>query len=458
MIPKSAVPEVLWPAIPAPEGALLLAIEQQLDQTEWMHPDELRGLQLDALDRVFDHARATVPYYRESTGHDVLDVREGLTAEDWATLPVLTREEVQDAGSALLSEDVPKSHLPLNEMVTSGATGRPVRGVGTAVTKLFWRAITLRDQYWHRRDLTGRLSAIRVEDAPPEGREFSRWGPSTASVYESGPSGIASVIHDVAVQAEWLRKQDPEYVLTYPSNLAALAQQFEHTGARLPRLRQACTYGETLSDDLRPLVRRVWGVDVVDLYSSNELGYIALQCPSSEQYHVQAESVYLEVIDDDGLPCAPGEIGRVVVSALHNYAMPLLRYELGDYAEVGTPCDCGRTLPALARIMGRERNMWALPGGRWIWPQFTAEERSRVKDLRQMQLVQHDLDRVEARLVAWRRLTPDEEADLAALMHKRFGHEFEVSFTYLDAIERSGSRKFEDFISHVPHAPRPGPE
>jgi phenylacetate-CoA ligase len=64
--------------------------------------------------------------------------------------------------------------------------------------------------------------------------------------------------------------------------------------------------------------------------------------------------IYAEILDDADRPCAPGEVGRVVVSTLHNYAMPLFRYDLGDLAEVGPPCECGRTLPVLNRIVGRQ--------------------------------------------------------------------------------------------------------
>ena len=97
------------------------------------------------------------------------------------------------------------------------------------------------------------------------------------------------------------------------------------------------------------------------MYSSQEVGYIALECPTGESYHVQAENVLVEVLDDQDRPCSPGDVGRVVVTALHNFATPLLRYDIGDYAEVGAPCPCGRGLPALRRIMGRQRNMALLP-------------------------------------------------------------------------------------------------
>src|SRR6185295_14515719 len=99
-----------------------------------------------------------------------------------------------------------------------------------------------------------------------------------------------------------------------------------------------------------------WGVGVVDVYSSEECGQIALQCPEHEQYHVQSESVLVEVLDDEGRPCAPGTIGRVVLTTLQNFAMPLIRYDIGDFAEPGPACPCGRALPVLTRIVGRVRN------------------------------------------------------------------------------------------------------
>ena len=81
------------------------------------------------------------------------------------------------------------------------------------------------------------------------------------------------------------------------------------------------------------------------MYSCEEAGYIALQCPQAEHYHCQSESVLVEVLDDEGRPCTPGQVGKVVLTALHNFAMPLIRYENQDYAEVGPPCACGRGLP-----------------------------------------------------------------------------------------------------------------
>ena len=113
-----------------------------------------------------------------------------------------------------------------------------------------------------------------------------------------------------------------------------------------------------------------WGVPLSDMYSGREVGYLALQCPQHDHYHVMSEGNFLEVLGDDGRPCQPGETGRVVVTTLHNYVMPLIRYEIGDFAEVGEPCPCGRGLPVLTRILGRQQNMLTLPTGESRWTQI----------------------------------------------------------------------------------------
>src|SRR5262249_15877820 len=141
-----------------------------------------------------------------------------------------------------------------------------------------------------------------------------------------------------------------------------------------------------------------WGVPLQDTYTSREGGYMALQCPEHTHYHVQSEAVLLETLDDRGEPCRPGEVGRVVITPLHNFAMPLIRCESGDYAEAGRFCPCGRGLPVLNRIMGRSRNMLRLPKGGRIWPDLLPIEKSMDLPIAQYQLAQIDLHVIEARI------------------------------------------------------------
>ncbi|HEX2064825.1 MAG TPA: hypothetical protein VHE80_10440, partial [Acidimicrobiales bacterium] len=153
---------VAWPAIPPARAATLLATLHQLDESERLPPPDLERMQLGALGRLLRHATTTVPYYREASGYGDVDGSVPPTPEDWRRLPVLTRAQVQDAGRSLVSESLPAHHEPLNEVTTTGSTGRPVSAVGTRITTHFWLAITSRHHLWHGIDVAGKLAAIRA--------------------------------------------------------------------------------------------------------------------------------------------------------------------------------------------------------------------------------------------------------------------------------------------------------
>lgn len=455
MIPRSAMPSVRWPAMTDRRASTLLSVLYQFGASERLPPVERERRQMTALRHLLAHAAGTVPYYRGRAAYSSAAVTTAARAEldfgAWRRLPVISRIAVQDAGESMFSESVPQDHGSTGTQSTSGSTGRPLTALTTQVTATFWNAVTLRELLWRRRDVTGVWASIRTDRnraIPPEGVKLANWGPPVSMLFDTGPSYALGVQYDVALQARWLHQVDPDYLLSLPSNLEALAEHYASHGMTLPRLKGVSAYGETLGSDVRSAVRAAWGVELSDMYSSQEVGYLALQCPEFEHYHVQSEVALVEVLDDDLRPCAPGEVGRVVVTPLHNYAMPLLRYEIGDYAEVGEPCPCGRTLPVLERILGRRRNMLVLPGGQRMWPTFGKIWRE-IGVIRQLQLVQHDIQHIEARVVSVRPLTAEEEANFGAIVHERFGHPFRVSFTYLERIERPKNLKFEDFISLV---------
>ncbi len=431
---------VAWPALPGAVGSSMLALQFQLEHTQWWPAATLARHQHRQLRALLDHARRTVPFYEDRLAS--LDLDRGLDPLAFRALPTLTRAQVQADTDALHSRAVPPSHGSLLEAKTSGSTGEPVRIVGTQIHRFWWGACLLRDHLWHARDLGGKLAAIRTKIA---GGDETGWGPATDSVFRTGPCVTLNIRADIAEQARWLAAENPDYLLSHPTNVLALARHCLAQGLRIPRLREVRTFGEALPAELRDACRQAWGVPVADCYSTNEVGYVALQCPVSGDYHVQAESVYLEVLDEAGAPCAPGTTGRVVATALHNYAMPLIRYELNDYAEVGPPCPCGRGLPVLKRILGRRRNMLRLPDGTTHWPSFPSRVWLEVAPIRQFQLVQTALDTITLRLVVDRPLDAAAEARLADELNRRFGWPFRYRYEYPGAIERTD--KFEDFVS-----------
>lgn len=432
---------------------MYLAMQLQLEQSQWWSADELVSAQLEQLQLLLQHAVKNVPYYKKRYGDIPFDYSGKLTMNEWRRLPILTRDELQKAGNSLNSKAVSKRHGELFTQRSSGSTGKPVAIKQTKLSNIYWRSFTLRESLWHKRDLRGKLAAIRhSRDAAkknPRGIRSRDWGAPFNKIYETGPGIFLHSSVAIPEQAEWLLREQPDYLLAYPSVLHELARYFIKNGLELPGLKEARTFGEVLDEETRQDCRRAWNVAIVDGYSSNEVGNMAFQCPDHEHYHIQSEGVLLEILDDAGNPCGPGETGRVIATPLHNYATPLLRYAVGDYAEVGAACDCGRGLPVIKRIMGRSRNLATLPDGSKYWPGIQLTDFGEIAPVIQTQLVQHSTEHVEARLVVTAAVTPEQEQALAELIQKLFGFSFRVTFTYLDEIPRSATDKYEDFLSEV---------
>lgn len=432
---------------------MMRGLQARLEESQWWPQPEMRHHQFRQLSLLLDHAAATVPFYRDrlrQAGHvSGKPVDEAL----WAKIPILTRRELQAEGAALLSTASPPGHGPLVEFRTSGSTGMPVVGKATTYSNIWAKAVVLREQLWHRRDLTLSYAVIKKYKPgvalPPDGDRRPRWASRAAIPFETGPLLRLNIAAPVSVQAAWLDRHDPDYLLTYPSSLAWLAQAVIAGGLRPRRLREIATMAEVLSPETRALVREAWNVPVRDTYSAREIGYLALQCPVHEHLHAQSEAVLVEVLDDSGQPCSPGEIGRVVVTPLHNFAMPLIRYQIGDLAEVGPPCGCGRGLPVLTRVMGRVRNMLIGRSGDRYWPSFGVTRFRDLAPVRRHQFVQTAHGRMTARMVVERPLTAEEEANLRAHIQSRLPEPFEIAFAYVDDIPLSEGGKLENFISEI---------
>lgn len=445
-----------WPVLPGGIAATVLAIQHQLADTQWWPAERLEAAQLVQLTALLRHAWTSVPFYRARLEAAGWTPATRLDMALWRRLPLLSREDIQSAGTGLHSGDLPKFHGKTHTTTTSGSTGRPVTVLKTQAANIFWHAFAIRDHLWHRHDFAGRLAVIRnIGDGvglPPHGMQMKSWGGVVGRVYRTGPAFGLNVTATTEQQLAWLRRVRPTYLLGLSSGVRALAQLAEAEGVSVPGLVAVQTMGEVCGDDVREAVRRAWNVGVEDAYSSQEVGYMALQCPDRRHYHLQSESALVEVLDEDGTPCAPGRTGRVVATPLHNFAMPLIRYDVGDFAEMGAPCPCGRGLPVVNRIAGRVRNMLRLPGGGLIWPRLSEGTYREIAPIRQYQVAQVAPERLEVRLVPERPLTVDEENTLAARINARIGHVFEIGFVYLAEIPRGPGGKYEDFRCELPPA------
>ena len=446
------MPGMEFPALADPGVLPVVAMLYQLERNQWADPAEHRAQSFRQLHHMLSIAQAKVHYYHVLLNELAFDPMVPLTEEFWATIPVMTRQTLQDEKKRLLSTDIPKEHQPFTQVNSSGSTGKPVEVFQPAFKRYTFAATNILENIIHEADLSKKSASIRIvknEGFGPDGKEMPDWGQPISGIFHTGPSILLDAGQDPSVQADWLIKHDPGYLQIYPSNLAAMLPILAERNVQLSNLHYIRTFGEQLPPDLREDVRAQLGIKIVDSYSSQEVGFIAIQCPEHEHYHLIQDACFTEILNDDNQPCGPGEVGRVVVTDLLNTSFPLVRYDIGDYAEAGALCDCGRGWPVVNRVMGRVRNLVTYPDGTRKWPLTAARKFRDVAPIRQYQIVQNTLETMQIKLIADRHLSDDERSQIQALIHGRFGDAFDIEVQQVDSIPRGANGKFEEFKSNI---------
>ena len=450
--PRPGIDGIAWPRVPSAQGRIVLALLAQLESSQFWPEARLKAHQHAQLGLLMAHCHAKIPFYRERL--EQVGYRPGQTfdPEQWRALPILDRTDLRGNLKTLSTDDYPKNHGGVLLKASSGSTGRPVEVYTTEFFQRFWDALSIRLLIWGRIDPGVKLAAIRgrmKEATYPKGASQQTWGAPINLLFKTGPAVALSSVTDVADQVEWLGRTDPGCILSMPQGLGALAKYCSRHGVELPNLRHIQTYGGVVRPEDRQACREAWGVEIVDNYSAEETGYIALQSPEHNHMLVQAESVYLEILDEQGRPCPPGQAGRVIVTPLLNFATPLLRYDVGDYAVFGEASNCGRTLPVLTEVQGRSRDMLTLPSGARVSPSFVGGLFDELP-VAQFQVVQLAADHLELRLVADEGFSADHEATIGKRIAERLNADFRLSFRYPERIERSAGGKYQDFQSNLP--------
>jgi phenylacetate-CoA ligase len=161
-----------------------------------------------------------------------------------------------------------------------------------------------------------------------------------------------------------------------------------------PPLRLITTYGEVVLPEFREFARNHFDCWIADHYGSVETGIIAAQCRDCGEYHFADRHLIPEVLKQDGTPAGAGETGKLIVTPLYNGAMPLLRYEIGDYVELGETSSCRSSNVSIHRILGRQLDTFKLPNGNRITPRIPPGVMSELQ-VRQFKLIQTAIESIE---------------------------------------------------------------
>lgn len=438
--------------LPGAEAEQALSFQHRLDQSQWFPAEKIAAYQLQRLKALVDFAGRSVEAYRDSV--DFERVAGAATLDTaLAAIPLLPRGRLADEPQTFRAMTLPPGHSFSGIKRSSGTSGHMVSVETTNVAFGWQNALTLRAQLWANRDLTRPVAGIRLDSSAPapypDGVTTPAWGPATVFPFKTGPGFHLGTSATLEQQWEWLSRIKPSYLQTYPSIVRAFALRAQKEGRGPCALKGITTVGETVDAELRDATQRHLGAELFDIYSAEEIGIIATQCPECRRYHAQDEALIVEILDDRGKASAPGSTGRVVVTPLFNYATPLLRYDMGDIAEAGTPCACGRGLRTVNRVLGRQRNIFKLADGRTFWPAVGAKQFSSFVSIRQHQFRQLAYDRLEVVLAVDAPVAPMHEEKVRSTIAKRLLAPMDISFRYVDEIPREPSGKYQEFVCLV---------
>lgn len=340
--------------------------------------------------------------------------------------PLLTREILQAHNDELLDG------RPVTGK-TSGATSVPVRVHWDAARGELDRRDNLAYAGWFGGVLpNARIVALSAHEKKPNTFE------------------VASPVEDqLAFLRERIDHHGMRSLISYPTNLVQLAGHLLDAGQSVPELQRIVCMSELFEPGQEDIIQRAFpNARIAATYSCTEVGMVAGRCPHNpDNYHLMAHKLGVEFLRPDGTPCADGEVGQLVLTDYHNRAMPFIRYAIGDLS-APVRCDCGKIeLPALTRLLGKQRGLLRHPDGGFVFSTELSPTFRDSPEIRQYQVLQQAPAAFTVRAIA------RDGADVAAfetrmrdLFVRHFGADAAVAFDWCAEIPRLPGGKYMEFI------------
>jgi phenylacetate-CoA ligase len=237
----------------------------------------------------------------------------------------------------------------------------------------------------------------------------------------------------------------PEYIYGYASSLYFFAKWLDDRGIKIHSPKGIFSTAEKLFPNMRTKIENVFGTSVYDTYGLNDGGVSAYECVEHSGLHIDTERAVMEVVDEGGSQLEKGE-GKIIATSLYNYAMPLLRYNTGDWGNIiDDICACGRGHKLLKEIVGRQQEILKTPEGKYIHGEFFTHIFWEIDGVKEFQVIQKNLDQIIIKIVPEENFDEGQLSKIREIIKKR-SEGWHIEFNLADKIERTSAGKYKFVI------------
>lgn len=392
------------------------------------------------LRKIVKHAYDSVPLYRKKFDAVGIKPEQIKTIEDLSKIPCVTKNEIRQNVNDAVSKYYKIDSLRV--LSTSGSTGEPLRVLISKEEDGFRKAKHLRANYNCGHKPFDRWLTVTSPS------HFGEVGPFQKRLNFYSPKFV-SVFWDTNEQLSTIENYKPAVLDGYSSSLVLLAREVKKTRTLKKNPRIIFGGAELTDETSRKTIEETFKAPFYDQYATIEFERMAWQCPAREGYHIDADTMILQFIDSHGDEVSSGESGQIICTSLFNYAMPFIRYVVGDVGVYSDEqCSCGRTLPLMNKIEGRSDALLFLPRGRILSPRTITITMGRFplnKYIEQFKVIQSRMDNLKIQLKI-----EDSTTARALVENGEMEKEIITHFKSMFAIENDEVIFEIDFVDEIP--------
>jgi phenylacetate-CoA ligase len=418
--------------LPAGDIALGTAYMKQLRdwrEIQFKNAAQLHAIQKERLAGLLSYASEKAPFYKN------LNIPEN--QDPFARIknfPVMTKKIIKEKMDGLVLKD----RDSLIKLASSGSSG--IQGVVYMDKMNQSNQLAAQTLWWEWSGYKLGNSILQTGITPNRGKVKATKDFLLNTLYVSAYNLDQAEVLNIL---KGLQKKPRQHFMGYASSLFVFAKVAEENGINDIHFDSVVSWGDKMFPHFRTFIEKQFHTTVFDTYGCSEGFMIAGECPA-HNYHIMTPLVYLEILNDNGNDVAPGELGNVVVTRLDNYAMPLIRYYLGDLAIVDEPsarCSCGRELPLLKKVIGRDTDIVKTRSGKFMVVHAFTGIFEHIPEIKQFKVVQNDLDSIDIEYIKDNGFTEQVLDQVREKINGYLHENFPVHFKEVDHIAPTPSGK-----------------